>query len=186
MLQTLKAMNTQALYWVQPRAMERRFELRSADQQYASLHFPSAFGSLATASTADGAWTYKRVGFFSTRITVRAEGSETDLAIYKPKWTGMQGTLETAGGQTYLWNTANFWGTRFQFTDANGGPLLNFHLGAEDWKLSNMFKTQARMEIDPGAVGVSELPLLATIGFYLLILYQEDSSASGGVIAAAG
>lgn len=178
MFQSLKAMNTQTLYWVQPKAMEKRFELRSADHQYAGLHFPSAFGSLATASTADGTWTYKRVGFFSTRITVRAEGSETDLAIYKPKWTGMQGTLETAAGQTYLWNTANFWGTRFQFTDANGTPLVNFHLGADDWKLSNIFKTQARMEIDPGAVGVSDIPLLATIGFYLINLYQEDSSAA--------
>lgn len=178
MLQTLKTMNAQALYWVQPKAMEKRFELRSADQQYAALHFPSAFGSLATASTMDGTWTYKRVGFFSTRITVRAEGSETDLAIFKPKWTGTHGVLEFAMGQTYLWNTANFWGTRFQFTDANGSPLVNFHLGADDWKLSDIFKTQARMEINPGAVGIADLPILATIGFYLLILYQEDSSAA--------
>ncbi len=178
MLNTLSSITTQELYWVQPKAMEKQFELRSAEQQYASLHFPSAFGSRAIASTADGIWTYKRVGFFNTRVTARVEGSETDLAVYRPKWTGMQGILEIASGQTYLWNTTNFWATRFQFADANGNPLVTFQSGAEDWKISNFFKTQVRMEIDRGAVGVPNLPLLATIGFYLIILQQEDTTAA--------
>lgn len=182
MLHKIKHAVDQELHWVQPKAMQRRFDLLGVTQCFATLEFTSAFGSLATAWTADGAWTYKRVGFFSPRITVRAEGSENDLAIYRPRWTGMQGTLEFAGGQAYLWNTVNFWATRFQITDASGQPVMAFQTGLGDFKLSDFFKTQARVEINPLAAGSPDLPLLATLGFYLIILQQEDSA---GAVAAA-
>ena len=184
MLQIFKHAVGQELHWVQPKAMERRFDLMGVTLRFATLEFPSAFGSLASAWTADGLWTYKRVGFFSPRITVRAEGSENDLALYRPKWTGMQGTLEFAVGQTYLWNTVNFWGTRFQFTDANGQPVIAYQTGVGEGKFSDIFKTQARVEIDPGALGNQDLPVLATLGFYLIILHNEDAAAAGAAAAA--
>lgn len=186
MLQKIKHAVDQDLHWVQPKAMERRFDLMGVTQRFATLEFPSAFGSLASAWTADGAWTYKRVGFFSPRVTVRVEGSENDLAIYRPRWTGMQGTLEFAGGQGYVWNTVNFWGTRFQFADANGQPVIAFQTGVGEGKFSDFFKTQAQVEIDPGALGNPDLPVLATIGFYLIILHHDDSAAAASAAAAAG
>jgi hypothetical protein len=185
MLQKIKYAVDQELHWVQPKAMERRFDLMGVAQRFATLEFPNAFGSLASAWTDDGLWTYKRVGFFATRVTVRAEGSENDLAVYQPKWTGMQGTLMFAGGQTYLWNTVNFWGTRFQFSDANGQPVIAFQTGVGEGKFSDIFKTQARVEVDPAALGNPDLPVLVTLGFYLIILQHEDSAAAASAAAAA-
>jgi len=42
------------LHWVQPRVFDRAFELRHLDEIVATLSFRSAFGSFATATSADG------------------------------------------------------------------------------------------------------------------------------------
>ncbi len=178
---------TQAIYstpqWVQPRAMQNRFELRAGDDLFAVLEFPKVFGSLATAITEEGRWTFKRAGFFSPRVTVRSEGSETDLAVFRPKWTGNEGTLQFPGGAAYTWKTANFWATQYLWQTESGEALILYKQGIEDARLADLFKTQARVEIQPGAQGLIELPLLVLLGWYLMILKQQDDSAVAATAA---
>ena len=82
------------LKWVQPHALKMEYELRAGEMLAATLHFRSSFGSFATATSADGSWTFKRVGFWQTRVTVRTSGTETDLAVFRNNtWSG-GGTLE--------------------------------------------------------------------------------------------
>ena len=81
------------LRWVQPHALQREFELRSGEHTAGTLAFRSAFGSLASATTDEGQWTFKRVGFWRSHVTVRAAGSDTDLAVFRnDTWTA-GGTL---------------------------------------------------------------------------------------------
>jgi hypothetical protein len=174
----------QQLHWVQPKAMERNYELRTEDRVVGALAFPKAFGSLAAAATVEGDWSFKRAGFFKPFITVRQEGGDTDVAVYRPKWTGMQGTLEFADGNVFLWSTANFWATRFQFSDASGQPLVTYQSGLEEWKLSDLFKSQGRVEIDPSAYALRELPLLVLLGWYIILLHEQDSAAAASAAAA--
>ena len=54
------------LEWVQPSAWKMQYELRAGDELIATLRFRSSFGSFATAESADGCWTFKRVGFWQT------------------------------------------------------------------------------------------------------------------------
>ena len=85
--------------WTQPHASKMEYELRARDVIAATLSFRSSFGSFATATSADGTWTFKRVGFWQTRATVRADGAEADLAVFKNNtWSG-GGTLELPGGR---------------------------------------------------------------------------------------
>jgi hypothetical protein len=170
--------------WIQPKFSQRRFELRTAAETLAGLEFKSAFGSLATGALGAGRWTFKRVGFFSPRVTVRTEGAEADLAIYTPRWTGTEGTLALSGGPSYTWKVANFWSTRFVFLDPGGQPLVTFHQGVEDPGFSDAFKVQARVEISEQARGLADLSLLVLLGFYLMILHQDDSAAAAGAVAA--
>src|SRR5512140_3003881 len=135
--------------WMQPAFAERRFELRSEDQVFATLQFNSAWGSLATAVTSAGSWTYKRTGFFNIRVTVRPTGSETEIAVYHPRWTGAEGELIFANGPTHHWKSANFWATRYAFLRPDGSPLVTFLQGVQDTKLSDFFKYQSRVEIHP-------------------------------------
>ena len=165
------------LYWVQPKTFERRFELRAEQSILATLTFHSEFGTLATAEVDRVKWTYKRVGFLNPRVTVREVGSEANLAVYQPRFWG-DGTLSFALGATFHWKPVNFWATDWAFMDSTDKVLLAFKPGSEKSKLSDIFKTQAALEIEPLAASLAQLPLLATLGWYLLILHQEDAAAT--------
>ena len=171
----------EALYtqpqWVQPRASQNRFDLRSGEDLYAELEFPKWYGSLAIATSAEERWTFKRVGFFNPRVTVRSEGSETDLAVFRPKWTGSEGTTQLANGAAYTWKTANFWATEYTWLNSAGEPLILYKQGVEASWLADLFKTQARVEIQPAAQGLPELALLVILGWYLIILKQQDDAS---------
>ena len=49
------------LEWVQPGALKMYYELRSDNELIATLGFRSLLGSFATAESADGCWTFKRI-----------------------------------------------------------------------------------------------------------------------------
>ena len=165
------------LKWIQPHALKMEYELHTGDIVVATLRFRSSFGSFATATSADGSWTFKRVGFFNPRVTVRSEGSETDLAVFRPKWTGSEGTTQLANGAAYTWKTANFWATEYAWQNSAGEPLILYKQGVEASWLADLFKTQARVEIQPSAQGLQDLALLVLLGWYLIVLKQQDDAS---------
>ena len=171
--------------WFQPRTMERSFELRDGERLLGTLHFPRFGGSLATASFTAGEWTFKRVGFFRPRVTVRPSGQEVDLAVYRPKGWGSEGELQFVGGHSYGWKPANFWATRYAFVDDAERAVVTFKPGAEEGKWSDLFKYQALVEIDPSVYDREELPILVSLGWYLMILHHDDS-AGAAVVATMG
>ena len=174
------------LSWSQPKARERKFELRDGNRLLGAVSFVKSFGSLAEASMAAGDWTFKRVGFLRPRVTVRRRAQEMDLAVYQPTgWRG-DGELQIAGGRIYAWKPANFWATRYDFVDTAGNALVAFKPGAEESKWSNIFKFQALVEVHASASRLEELPLLVSLGWYLMILHHEDASSAGAVVATMG
>jgi hypothetical protein len=164
--------------WIQPKAMERRFELRTGDLLFASLAFTKMTGSLATATSSDGSWTFKRVGFFNPRATIRTDGADTDLGIYTPKWSGASGILQMADGTPYHWRHANFWATKMEWTTPARSPLVTFQSGVENSRLSDMFKVQAGVSFSVEARHLKELSLLVLFGWYLVVLDHDDSAAA--------
>jgi len=182
-MKSLKEAGQEHLNWRQPRTTHQFFELKSKEDLFGTLLFPKSVGSLAEAETADGKWTFKRIGFFSTKISIRKSGEENDLAIFKPNLTASSGALDFAYGKKYQWHSSNFWGTRFEFKDEKGETILTFLSGIEDPKLKDWFKTQARIEISGDKTDLPELPIMVLLGWYLIIVLQMDSSA-GAVVAA--
>jgi hypothetical protein len=165
------------LYWVQPKTFERQFELRTEDGLFGGLRFETALGTLATASSATGRWTFKRVGFLNPRVTIREAGANDDLAVYWPKLWG-DGWLEFVKGSKFLWKATNFWGTEWGFSNVQEELLFVLKPGVEKPKLSDLLKTQAVVEIGPQGHGQAELPLLLMLGWYLMILHQEDTTVT--------
>jgi hypothetical protein len=165
------------LRWIQTHALRREFELRSGEETVSTLAFRSTFGSLASAQSDDGRWTFKRVGFWRSHVTVREAGSETDLAVFRNNTWTAGGTLELADGRAYRANT-NFWMTSYQFTDASDQPLVRFtHVGG-------MFHLSCDVQVEPAGVKLAELPWLVALGLYLVVKLRDD--ASGAAAAAAG
>jgi len=156
------------LEWVQPKALRELYELRSGSDLVATLTFRSAFGSLATAETADACWTFKRVGFWKTHVTVRRCDSAEDLAIFHHNtWRG-GGALELADGRVFL-ATTNFWQTRFEIQQAEGETLLRFHL-------RGILHQSAGVELLITPADLPELSLLINLGWYLAVMMSQDSA----------
>jgi hypothetical protein len=166
------------LDWVTPSALNRAFELRDGNEIVSTLRFRSLFGSFATAETADGSWTFKRVGFFQTRVTVCAAGSETEIASFRNSTWTAGGTLTLASGHSFRANT-NFWMSKYEFQDEAEHPLVRFR------KLGGLFHLSAKMEVTPAAAGLDALPWLVVLGWYLVVKMRDDCSAAGGAAAAA-
>jgi hypothetical protein len=156
-------------HWKQPHALAPEYELRAGDDVAATLVFRSTFGSLATGTSADGCWTFKRLGFVSTSVTVRACGSETDLAVFRNNtWTG-GGTLEFLDGRTLRANT-NFWMTRYQLTTDTEAPLIAFS------RIGGLLHVSCAVEVHDAARSMPELPWLVMLGWYLAIMMHRDAA----------
>jgi hypothetical protein len=157
------------LKWVQPHTLKMEYELHAEDELAATLRFRSSFGSLATAESADGCWTFKRVGFWQTRVTIRACGTETDIAIFRNNtWSG-GGTLEFPDGRKFRANT-NFWQTRYEFNAEADGMLFGYR------NIGGMLHSSAAVDIQPGAAHILEIPWMVMLGWYLILMMQRDAA----------
>jgi len=150
-----------SLRWVQPHMFGREWELRRDDEIVAILTLRSAFGTLAEGTCDDGTWTFKRVGFFQPRVTVRAGGATADLAVFEPNtWTG-GGSLRLADGRC-MQVTTNFWQSRIEFALEDDTVLFRY--------LTEGFARQNAA--------------IEAFGWYLVVMMHQDAAAGAVVIAA--
>jgi hypothetical protein len=157
----------QPMQWVQTNAAERTYELRAGEDVVARLCWQKPGGSLALGEASDGKWSFKRTGFFSPKMTVRAAGTDSDIAVFTPSWC--RGTLELASGARYRWAVTNFWRSHMAFCNEAGQPLVHYKL---EWRLS---VSAANVEVAPAGATVSDLSLLTVLGWYIVLLSAEEA-----------
>lgn len=159
---------TIGLRWSQPSALRAEYELRLGDVLVGILRLRE-LGTLGTAESGDGSWTFKRVGFWQNRATIRVLGSDMDLAEFRNNTWPMGGALKFQAGRTFR-ATTNLWMTQFAFSDEADVPLVRFHYGGA-------FRRWADVEITEVAKPLPELPLLVLFGWYLLVMLDRDAAA---------
>lgn len=166
----------QELEWVQPSALKMKYELHAGEELTATLRFRSSFGTFATAESADGCWTFKRVGFWKTRATIRSCNSDTELGLFQNNnWSG-GGTLELPDGRK-LRATTNMWQTNLEFKTEAGETIVGFRVGG-------LVHLSAKVEIQPHAAAMSELPWVVMFGWYVAVMMYMDSASTAGSFAA--
>ena len=160
--------------WHQPRAMRPEFELRDGETVIGSLVVNNGLGTLATAKAGNACWTFKRVGFFTPRVNIRACGSEESLGeVVNGTWSG-GGTVTLRNGRRFN-ATTNWWSTNWQIQDEQGHEVLRFDYGG-------IFRAHAHVDIADDARGLPELPLLLTLSWYLVVTHARDAEASAAII----
>jgi hypothetical protein len=167
----------QELEWSQPAAMSRDSELRAGGELVATLRFRSMFGTFATAESRDGCWTFKRVGFWQQRVSIRVCGSEEDVAMFRNNtWSG-GGRLEFPDGRE-IRATTNLWRSKLDFvTGAGDEPLVQL-------RMRGLIHRAGRVTLSPDAAALPELPLLVLVNWYLALMLSQDDGAA--TAAAAG
>ena len=166
-----------ALTWRQSGFAGKVYELHRGETLVGTLRFQNAFGSRATAEIEGARWTFKRMGFLRTRVTIRPADSQDDLAIFRNNtWTG-GGTLEFPDGAAYRANT-NFWHTQFEFVDQRDCPLVRYHME------QGLTKLNGGMEVLPAAAQLPERPWVMMLGWYLAVMMHSDDASAATVAAA--
>ena len=169
----------QEMVWTQPNAFKEEYELKASSGLLGTLNFRSSWGSLAVAETANGCWTFKRVGFLTTRVSIRRCDSETEVASFRNNsWSG-GGTLEMPDGRVFRASTI-FWQTRMELMTDRDELILSYK------DVGGFFKRTATLVIDPGAASLTELPMVVMLSWYLLVMMYRDSSATASATTAMG
>lgn len=170
-MQAIAKLADQALKWSQRSSLKREFDLHADGTLVATLKFRSMLGTFATAESGDGCWTFKRIGFWQNKATIRNCGSDTDLAVFQNNTWSSGGTLEFPDGLKAR-ATTNLWMTKPEFRTEGGQPLVRLDHGG-------MFRFSAKVVVFPAARGSEDLPLFVLFGWYLAVMLYED--ACGGV-----
>ena len=162
----------QSLRWLQ--RDERSFGLCDQRQTvFATLIFQTRCGSLATARTAAGSWTLKRVGFLKPAVSVRPIGSDTPVALFR------LARLRMAGGRVVLWKPKNIRRTEIILETEAGRRILRLkpELGVH--------KREASLEIESTDLDSTELSLVVLTSWHVVLLLQKDETTSeNGTVAA--
>ena len=79
---------TQELTWTRAGTSRRTYELHAGAEVVATLRYARGWGADAVVEAGDSCWTFRRVGFWHPRVTVRVVGSETDLATFHARGMG--------------------------------------------------------------------------------------------------
>lgn len=156
------------LKWSQPAYTRRFFELRSEDSLVGTLAFRSSFGTFAEAESGEGHWTFKRIGFWQNRASIREKGSERDLALFVNNTWSQGGTLSFEDGREFR-ATTNFWMTALEFRSPQDELLVRFdHDG--------VLKLSAEVTVTDLGATTGDLPLLVLFGWYLVIMLRADAA----------
>lgn len=79
-LSSFASVDRSALRWLRSGDVPTEFTLSSGDSPVAVLRWSKGSGSLATVTTAEGSWTFKRAGFLSPHVTARRGGEGAPVA----------------------------------------------------------------------------------------------------------
>ena len=172
-MQPIHAIRSQTLIWQQCQPDQRAYELRADGQVFATLRWLKAFGSLAQADTQVGHWTFKRVGFWRPRVTVREIGATSDILIFEPSLSG-SGTIDLPQTRQLRWSTSPQRG--WAWHALTGKPLL--HFSADDAAAQ-----RGQVTLEPGALQLPDLALLIPLGWYLTILLIDDNATGSAAPA---
>lgn len=178
----------------QPVALKKEYELCADNELVGTLRWPKALGSLCVAETVDGSWTFKRQGFFNLRVSARVAGSDQDILIYKPNWTGMNGTMEHIDGREYKLQGANWWGDRFNLVQKPAHPPSFSAIGAKiegtegeyiellTVKINfHILRGSANVTIQPALAQTEDAALFTMFSCYLALMAYEDMSSGSAV-----
>ena len=169
-MQRLADVLRQPLRWSQPDKRQRIYELRASSRRMATLTFRSPSGSLAVGHSADGSWSFKRVGFQRTMITIRADGEPRELAMFEHHGANEGGTLRLTGGRSLIVATSH-WPSQIEFQRADQLPLFRC-------RVRSSRRHVADLDALPALEGMPEMPWLLLFGGYLVVTMQQNAEAA--------
>jgi hypothetical protein len=173
MIEQLEVTTGRPLRWVESGALES--QLRLGDDLVATLAWAKRWSSLATARSDSGTWTLKRTGFLRPQVTIREEGSGTNLAVVAMTGGG-DGVLDFADGPSFRLRGSGVRHPGLTVFDTRGRTLLILALdpGGKNHEASVEIERS-----DPDSAG--KLLLLMIVSWYVALLMSRYDYESGDI-----
>ncbi|MCA9910050.1 MAG: hypothetical protein KC519_15435 [Anaerolineae bacterium] len=171
----LNELELQNLRWVQPSSWRREYELRSGSGELVGrMVRRGLLREIAEVEAVGNRWVFERKGFWNRRIEIHSAGTGDSPAEFDYHFVG--GKLIFPDGRELTWRSSNFWSTQWAWTTEDGTPIVGFKTGGA-------FKLNSEISLDPELADQKALPLLIFLGWYLYLLFHDDSAA---VVVVAG
>jgi hypothetical protein len=158
----------QPLIWTHAKTFQRAFELRTAEDVYATLCWEQDWRSPARAEVAGDGWTFQRSGENHPYILVSRPGRAVEVARLDLTGPGTA-LLACREGQNYHWEygTDEAGSVFGAWKSAEGQPILTF-------QAVSMLTADMGVAIASTWHDLPELSLLITLGWYLTRIHTED------------
>jgi hypothetical protein len=163
------------LRWSQPDKRQRIYALHAASRRMATLTFRSPSGSFAVGHSADGSWSFERVGVQPTAFAIRAEGERGELAMFEHHSATDRGTIRLTGERSLIVETGH-WRSQIEFQRADLEPLFRC-------RMQGVRRSIAELKVLPALDGMREMPWLLLFGGYLVVMMHEDAEAGATTTA---
>jgi hypothetical protein len=150
--------------------------LQAAGETLAVLRLQQSAEVRALVETAEGELSFERRGSWQPQIVVRRCPGGAELAVFEPALWQRDGLLIDLQGPLYRWHYCQVPGTRRAWQELTDRPLLQFAPPVFDAQLG----LSGLMSVEPPALKLTALPLLATLGWYLLLLDEGSASSQPG------
>lgn len=177
-MEALQSYVGQELMWSPSRTAKRTYELMAGDQALATLAQPSLWRESRVGQSAEGAWTFARMGVWRPRIVIADANTGAEVAsLERSAWSG-KGTLTLPDGRGFAWRSGNMWQSKWVWLDEAGQPVMRF-------RQFGVVKTRCGVTIDSSSAE-PHLMLLAMLGWFLMLVSQADAAAATSATIAAG
>jgi hypothetical protein len=158
----------QDLQWQHPNMFQRVYELRgNATELFATLQYRGMVSSQAIGEASGVHLVFQLEGIIKSRCIVTDAETNTAVASIQRKARG--GTVVLTNGKQYEWSKLNFWGTNWGWLDVNHQSVVTF-------------SRNKHLEFAPSIEhALDDLPLLAMLGWYLLLLQRSEAATTAAV-----
>ena len=161
-----------SLRWLRRGERPLQFDLLAGERLVATLEWKAHGGTLATARTAQGSWTLKRVGFLSPEITVRSEGSTENVARLTAHLQYHR--IELTDRLTYRFHRAGVLVPAWQVSEESGREILHIEPVRDGRTLVG--GAVLAPEFAPALVGFRLLLLLSW--YFIALAWFEDEAVA--------
>jgi hypothetical protein len=155
--------------WSGPLRWKRHFRLEHDGHLLATLDWHTASGSLALARWTDGAALLECGHPSSGHVSARSGPEGREMAQYTARAAG-GGRLFVHQGGTWTWRAEGMSLAHWALRDERGEVALRIKV------LSMRFTPAGSVTISDSAREIRELPLLVTLGWYLVVRTIDDGA----------
>jgi hypothetical protein len=166
---------TGSLIWSQvPKTSPREYVLKHGEEVIARLGWQKGWGSLAIGESPSGSWSLKRVGFLSTRVSVRPTGSEVEEGNFYPNMVG-GGRVELNDGRSWRLHSRGFLNPVYDLFDSLGHVAISLEI--QGWGSSG------KLQFGPARPDERTAWLLSVLIWHVTVLASEDASSVAAITA---